>query len=55
MTEWSAISQNDIRYHIASRYRLGISDKSLQRELSVIRSFYNDLLKNNVLDSNPTQ
>ncbi|SJM95251.1 site-specific tyrosine recombinase [Crenothrix polyspora] len=50
---WPDVKQSDIRYHIASRYRLGISGKSLQRELSAIRSFYNYLLKHNETDSNP--
>ncbi len=50
---WPEVKQSDIRYHIASRYRLGISGKSLQRELSAIRSFYNYLLKNKCVDSNP--
>jgi integrase/recombinase XerC len=53
IVDWHAVQQNDIRYHVANRYRLGISAKSLQRELSAIRSFYSYLLKNNAVDSNP--
>ncbi|MFZ2168503.1 MAG: tyrosine recombinase XerC [Methylococcaceae bacterium] len=52
---WTDLKQSDIRAHIASRHRQGISSKSLQRELSAIRSFYNFLLKNHLVDSNPAQ
>lgn len=52
---WTDLKQSDIRAHIASRHRQGISSKSLQRELSAIRSFYNFLLKNRQADSNPAQ
>jgi integrase/recombinase XerC len=52
---WTELKQSDIRAHIASRHRQGISSKSLQRELSAIRSFYNFLLKNRLADSNPAQ
>ncbi|MDD5460285.1 MAG: tyrosine recombinase XerC [Methylococcales bacterium] len=52
---WTDLKQSDIRGHIASRHRQGISSKSLQRELSAIRNFYNFLLKNRLADSNPAQ
>lgn len=53
--QWSKVQQSDIRSHIASRHRQGIGSKSLQRELSAIRSFYNYLLKNHLADTNPAQ
>ena len=52
---WADLKQSDIRAHIASRHRQGISSTSLQRELSAIRSFYNFLLKKRLADSNPAQ
>jgi len=52
---WADLKQSDIRSHIASRHRQGISSKSLQRELSAIRGFFNFLLKNRLADSNPAQ
>jgi integrase/recombinase XerC len=52
---WTDIKQNDIRAHIAARHRQGISSKSLQRELSAIRSFYTFLLKNRLAEVNPAQ
>jgi integrase/recombinase XerC len=52
---WIDLKQSDIRAHIAGRHRQGISSKSLQRELSAIRSFYNFLLKKRLAESNPAQ
>lgn len=52
---WRDVQQNHIRSHIASRHRQGIESKSLQRELSAIRSFYKFLLKKRLVDSNPAQ
>lgn len=53
--QWADVHQTDIRSHIAHRHRQGISSKSLQRELSAIRSFYNFLLKNRLVETNPAQ
>ncbi|MGZ8135997.1 MAG: tyrosine recombinase XerC [Methylococcaceae bacterium] len=55
INNWCNLQQSDIRTHIASRHRLGISSKSLQRELSAIRSFYNFLLKKHLAETNPAQ
>lgn len=55
INHWADLNQSDIRAHIASRHRQGISSASLQRELSAIRSFYNFLLKKRLADSNPAQ
>lgn len=52
---WTDLKQSEIRAYIAGRHRRGIGSKSLQRELSAIRSFYNFLLKNRLADSNPAQ
>ncbi len=53
--EWSAIQASDIRQHIANRHRKGIAGKSLQRELSAIRSFYQYMVKKNLLTQNPAK
>ncbi len=53
--DWTGLTQNDIRAHIASRHRKGIGAKSLQRELSAIRSFFSFLLKNRLAEVNPAQ
>ena len=52
---WQEIEPTDIRNHIASRHRKGIASKSLQRELSAIRSFYNYLLKKHQFQNNPAR
>ncbi|MGR9116178.1 MAG: tyrosine recombinase XerC [Gammaproteobacteria bacterium] len=53
--QWSDLQQNDIRMHIASRHRQGIGSKSLQRELSAIRTFFKFLLKKDQATLNPAQ
>jgi integrase/recombinase XerC len=50
---WSDLSHADIRNHLGVRHRQGLSGKSLQRELSAIRSFFNYLCKVEVLALNP--
>ncbi len=55
INHWIDLKQTDIRTHIASRHRQGISSSSLQRELSAIRSFYNFLLKKRIAETNPAQ
>ncbi len=55
LSHWSELKPNDIRQHIANRHRQGLSSKSLQRELSAMRGFYNYLLKNNLVTLNPAQ
>lgn len=53
--DWSELDQADIRAHIGARHRGGLSAKSLQRELSAIRSFFSFLCKNQGLALNPAQ
>ncbi|MEE9354705.1 MAG: tyrosine recombinase XerC [Methylococcaceae bacterium] len=52
---WPKVNQHHIRAHIASRHRQGLGSKSLQRELSAIRSFYQYLIKNNLAQQNPAR
>ena len=53
--QWQNLQSSDIRTHIAGRHRSGLSSKSLQRELSAIRSFYDFLLKKQFAEINPAQ
>jgi integrase/recombinase XerC len=55
LPNWIDLKQGDIRAHIAARHRKGIGAKSLQRELSAIRSFFVYLLKNQLAETNPAQ
>ncbi len=55
INQWGDLKHADIRSHIAARHRKGLSSKSLQRELSAIRSFYDYLLKKGQASVNPAQ
>ena len=50
---WSDLDGRQVRVYIASRHRQGIGGKSLQRNLSAIRSFYRYLIKHRVVMNNP--
>jgi len=52
---WVMLTAADVLKHVAERHRLGLSSKSLQRELSAIRSFYFYLMKAGLVDNNPAK
>ncbi|WP_347257473.1 tyrosine recombinase XerC [Methylocaldum sp.] len=49
---WDALIPRHVRDHIASRHIEGLSSRSLQRELSAIRSFLNFLVKRRQVPDN---
>lgn len=53
--QWADLKHTDIRSYIAGRHRNGLGSKSLQRELSAIRSFYNYLLQKGQASINPAK
>ncbi len=55
LSQWTDLQATDIRQYIAIRHRNGIGSKTLQRELSSIRSFYNYLLKQKLAVLNPAK
>ncbi len=55
LDEWSALTAHEVRAYVAWRHRQGMSGKSLQRELSSLRGFYNFLLREGVVGHNPGQ
>ncbi len=55
ISDWGALTSADVLKHVAERHRLGLSSKSLQRELSAIRSFYLFLMKSGKVNNNPAQ
>ena len=55
LASWQELTQQQIRDYTAQRHRQGISGKSLQRELSTLRSLYRYLLREGVCDNNPVQ
>jgi integrase/recombinase XerC len=55
ITAWDALTEQQVRQFIAWRHRNGLSAKSLQRELSTLRSLYRYLLRERLVISNPAQ
>lgn len=55
LNAWQRVTQHTVRQFIASRHRQGIAAKSLQRQLSSIRRFYQFLLRENLANNNPGQ
>jgi integrase/recombinase XerC len=53
ISDWEALDSFAVRSYVAWRHRKGIGGRSLQRELSAIRSLYNYLLRERVVGSNP--
>jgi integrase/recombinase XerC len=51
--QWRNVTTHHLRSLIAARHRAGISGRSLQRMLSTLRSFYNYLLREGLVSSNP--
>lgn len=52
---WSDLDGQQLRAFVAWRYRQGIGGRSLQRNLSAIRSFYRYLIKNETVKNNPAE
>ena len=55
ISSWHEVTVADVRNHIAQRHRQGLSSKSLQRELSAIRGFYQYLLSHQQAVINPAR
>ncbi len=51
--DWSRIDSQHIRTFAAAEFRRGQSPRTIQRRLSALRSFFNFLLRESVLKSNP--
>ena len=52
---WERLDQQTVRSYVARRHRGGASGKTLQRELSALRSLYRYLLREGIVDRNPAQ
>jgi len=55
ITHWKNLSPHHVRNYMGQRFRQNISGKSLQRELSSVRTFYSYLLREQAVESNPAQ
>ncbi|MCW8890821.1 MAG: tyrosine recombinase XerC [Sedimenticola sp.] len=53
VTRWNELTPHHTRAFIAQRHRSGISGKSLQRELSALRSLFHYLMREGQADHNP--
>ncbi len=53
VNDWDDILAAHIRHYISKRHQQGLAPASLQRNLSSIRSFFNYLLKLNLVKNNP--
>jgi len=51
----SALCPHDIRHYIGVLHRQGLQSRSIQRKLSVIRSFFSFLIREKISDHNPAQ
>ena len=54
LLDWTLAKQSTVLGFIGQRFRLGVQGNSIQRELSSIRSFYEYLIEQQVIDNNPT-
>jgi len=55
VTGWADLDSHRVRAYIAGRHRAGLAAKSLQRELSALRSLYRYLLREGLARNNPAQ
>ncbi|PCI20034.1 MAG: tyrosine recombinase XerC [Piscirickettsiaceae bacterium] len=53
ITQWQALKVHDVRRFMSERHRKGLGARSLQRELSACRTFFDFLIKNDGLPYNP--
>jgi integrase/recombinase XerC len=52
---WARLDQQTVRRYVAARHRGGASGKTLQRELSSLRSLYRFLLREGAVTTSPAQ
>ena len=52
---WARLDSQHIRQYVARRHRQGLGARSLQRELSAMRGFFDYLIRDNQLPGNPAR
>lgn len=52
---WGQVDPRILRGYVADRHRHGLGSRSLQRELSAIRGFFDALIREGVMTHNPAQ
>lgn len=53
ITGWHEVTPTHIRHLVITLHSKGLNGRSLQRQLSALRTFFNYLLKNGVIKNNP--
>lgn len=53
LADWDGVDIHHVRAFVSARHRAGLAPRSLQRELSAVRSFYNYLLRERRAHNNP--
>ena len=53
LTKWPQLTAKHVRAFVAWRHHQNIGSRSLQRELSTLRSFFNYLLREKIVTNNP--
>ncbi|HEX7115564.1 MAG TPA: tyrosine recombinase XerC [Steroidobacter sp.] len=53
LAEWRQVDTQHVRMFAASEFRRGCSARTIQRRLSAVRTFFNYLLRERVIDANP--
>ena len=55
VSDWAAVNEHHVRGFVAARRRRGASGRSVQRELSALRTFFRYLLREGLASGNPGQ
>lgn len=55
LQHWSDVTESEVRDYVSARHRQQLSARSLQRELSAIRSFFNYLITEQQINYNPAK
>ena len=55
VTGWEQVSHGDVTDYAARRHRQGRKSRTIQRELSSLRSFYQYLIRQGLLEQNPAR
>jgi len=53
--DWGQVDPRTLRGYVADRHRQGLGSRSLQRELSAIRGFFDALIREGIMAQNPAQ
>lgn len=55
ISQWTAVSYTQVSAYAAYRFRNGLKSRTIQRELSSIRGFYQFLMRQGVMNNNPAK